>query len=161
MPGDPIGRSAAADLLRASDPLWDRTGPGAEDRHLDLDRVSAVLGALVHGPAPWLETVNHPAQDDAGETEVRVLGADAVYVLSTPWAAPGGDLHPTVQIRPLSGLRALEVDGFEFDGSGDPIGCTITLLFAADAAVRLGASTRADRRRLAGVLPSLRERLGV
>jgi len=57
-------------------------------------------------------------------------------------------------------LRALEVDGFETDATGRPIGCTITLVFSGGSAVRLGASRGTDRTALAPLLPALLRRVG-
>lgn len=159
-----LDHAEAVRLLLDSDPGWRPDTPD-DDRSRagehDLMRVSQVLSMVVDDPAPWLETVNHPHYEDAGEIEVRVLGRNALYLLSTSWSAAGREVMPTARIVPLAGLQTLEVDGFQFDDDDRPIGCTIALRFASGDSVRLGASAGADRVRLAGLVPVLRARLGV
>lgn len=154
----------AVRLLQASDDRWRRAA--GEDVEVKLNRTSlerfAHALAFVADEMPrWIESVSYPGPSGTIETEVRALGANALYVVTTPWVTD--EEHgpePTVRVRPLSSLRALEVDGFENDEAGRPIGCTVTLIFSGGSAVRLGASSGADRSELVPLLPALLRRVG-
>jgi hypothetical protein len=154
---------ASLRLLQESDERWQQEdelvrGDGRRDA---LNRYAHVLVQLTSRTPSWVETVLHPSTGDFGETEVRALAGDALYVISNPWALEGAEVWPLVRIRPLSRLRGLDVEGFEFDEQGLPVGCTVTLLFDPGDTIRLGASPNADRRLMSSLLPSLLERLGV
>jgi hypothetical protein len=151
-------------LLQESSERWgreSRPGEVPDSRMRSVERFAFVLAALMSEPPSWVETVMHPQAGGEGETEVRALGQKALCVISNPWAAADADVSPIVRVRPLSSLRGLDLDGFEFDEDGRPVGCTATLLFDPGDTVRLGASPGADRVLLRTLVPSLLARLGV
>jgi hypothetical protein len=153
----------AVRLIEATDERWRRTeGEDAEVKlnRPSLERYAHALAFVSHELPRWIETVSYPGPSGTVESEVRVLGSDALYVVTTPWVTDEHGPEPTVRVRPLSSLRALEVDGFETDATGRPIGCTVTLVFSGGSAVRLGASRGADRTALAPLLPALLRRVG-
>lgn len=160
----PLDFDTALRLIEASDERWRRTEGGDAEVKLNrpsLERYAHALAFVAHETPRWVETVSYSGPSDTVESEVRVLGADALYVITTPWVTD--DEHgpePTVRVRPLSALRALEVDGFETDAAGRPVGCTVTLVFSGGSAVRLGASNGADRTGLVPLLPELLRRVG-
>lgn len=154
---------SAVRLIEASDERWRRSeGEDAEVKlnRPSLDRYAHALAFVADETPRWIETVSYPGPSGMVESEVRALGADALYVVTTPWVTDEHGPEPTVRVRPLASLQALEVDGFETDGSGRPIGCTITLVFTGGSAVRLGASRGADRTALAPLLPALLRHVG-
>jgi hypothetical protein len=162
--GDEFDYDTSLRLLQESSDRWGpQTGPQvpSDSRERSLERFAHVLAQLMPEQPSWVETVLHPLEGDDGETEVRALGEKALYTVSNPWAAADADVSPLVRIRPLSRLRGLDVDGFEFEDDGRPVGCTATLLFDGGDTVRLGASHGADRALLRTLIPSLLARLGV
>ena len=164
MNDDEFDFDAALRLLLDSDARWqpppDVSGGDSPQRRT-LDRFANVLARMLQRPPRWLETITHPVAQEAGEIEVRVLGEQALYLVSSAWASQDAEVSPVVRVRPLRDLRALDVDGFEFDEADRPTGWTITLLFTSGDSVRLGSSAGADRSHLTSVLPALLERIGV
>jgi hypothetical protein len=153
----------AVRLLDVSDPRWRRdigTAKG-EPSSASLHRFAHAIAFVLDEMPRWLETVTYPGPSGTAETEVRALGANALFVVTTPWSTDG-DHEPelTVRVRPLTLLHAVEVDGFEYRDDGYPVGCMITLVFAGGPSVRLGASAGAVRSDLAPLLPSLLRRVG-
>jgi hypothetical protein len=151
-------------LLQDSSDSWvpaERDAQEDDSRRRTLERFAHVLAELMPEPPSWVETVTHPQEGDDGETEIRALGETALWVISNPWAAAGADVSPFVRVRPLVRMRGLDVDGFEYDDDGRPIGCTVALLFDVGDTVRLGASPGADRTLLRSLVPALLGRLGV
>lgn len=154
---------AAVRLIEASDERWRRSEGGDAEVKLNrpsLERYAHALAFVSDELPRWVETVSYAGPSGTVESEVRVLGSDALYVVTTPWVSDDQGPTPTVRVRPLSSLQALEVDGFEADATGRPTGCTITLVFSGGSAVRLGASRGADRAALAPLLPALLRRVG-
>jgi hypothetical protein len=150
-----VGYDAAVRAVQASDPRW----TGGQDPQFDrraLTRFAHALAFAVEETPRWVETVTYPGLADTAELEVRVLTASVLAVVTTPWSAGGDSPEPTVKLRPLRLLNAIEVDGFVFGADGLPAGCTITLLFEDATGVRLGAAAGADRSVLATMLPALR-----
>ena len=153
-----FGYDAAVRAVEASDPRW----AGGEDPQFDrraLTRFAHALAFAVEETPRWVETVTYPGLAGTAELEVRVLTESVLAVVTTPWAAGDDSPEPTVKLRPLRLVQSLEVDGFVYDGTGRPAGCTITLLFEDATGVRLGGAAGADRAVLADVLPALRARL--
>jgi len=152
--------AAAVALVEASDLRW-TAGDDPQFDRAALERFAHAYAFATDEPPRWIETVSYPGLSGSAEIEVRVLTASALVVVTAPWATGDDGPEPSVRLLPLRHLRALEVDGFVYDGAGLPEGCTITLLFEDGLGVRLGASPGADRTAMAALLPALRGLIGI